>query len=185
MRETTYEYKHTPFKWRCRHFTGMNNTQPLVNHLIPQIHVVPVHSAESCFTSWKHERVTSTSTSRASVDCHLWTAFILIHTPILFVWTNYTQVSILPGPSPDLNLCDIFLLGLFKRQSIQQYQPHPPQNIRREIANISVEALQRVNQNLLHQREECLHVDRHHFLHLIWSANCNYFKLNVIGQYTH
>jgi hypothetical protein len=41
------------------------------------------------------------------------------------------------------------------------------ENIRREIANIPAKQLQRVNQNLLCQCEECLRADRQHFQHLL------------------
>jgi hypothetical protein len=37
------------------------------------------------------------------------------------------------------------------------------ENICREIANIPAEQLQRVNQNLFQQYEECLHVEGQHF----------------------
>jgi hypothetical protein len=41
------------------------------------------------------------------------------------------------------------------------------ENIRWEIANIPAERLQRVNQNLFCQCEECVHVDGQHFQHLL------------------
>jgi hypothetical protein len=41
------------------------------------------------------------------------------------------------------------------------------ENIPREIANIPVEQLQRVNQNLFHRCKECLHVEGQHFQHLL------------------
>jgi hypothetical protein len=56
------------------------------------------------------------------------------------------------------------------------------ENIRREIANIPAERLQRVNQYVFLRCEECLRVEVQHFLHLLWSVNCNYFIRNVTGQ---
>jgi hypothetical protein len=40
-------------------------------------------------------------------------------------------------------------------------------NIRREISNIAAENLQKVNQNLFSQCEECLCVEGQHFQHLL------------------
>jgi hypothetical protein len=41
------------------------------------------------------------------------------------------------------------------------------ENIHREIANIPAEQLERVNQNLFCRCEECLHLEGHHFQHLL------------------
>jgi hypothetical protein len=41
------------------------------------------------------------------------------------------------------------------------------ENICRDIANIPAEQLQRVNQNLFCQFEECLHVEGQHFQRLL------------------
>jgi hypothetical protein len=41
------------------------------------------------------------------------------------------------------------------------------ENICNEIANIPAEQLQRVNQNLSRQCEECLRVEGQHFQHLL------------------
>jgi hypothetical protein len=43
----------------------------------------------------------------------------------------------------------------------------PKENIHREIAIISTEQLQRVNQNLFCQCEECLYVEGQHFQPLL------------------
>jgi hypothetical protein len=41
------------------------------------------------------------------------------------------------------------------------------EDIRTEIVNISAEQLQRINQNLFFQCEECLHVEGQNFQHLL------------------
>jgi endonuclease III len=41
------------------------------------------------------------------------------------------------------------------------------ENIRREISNTAAENLQKVNQNLFRQYEECLRVEGQHFQHLL------------------
>jgi hypothetical protein len=45
------------------------------------------------------------------------------------------------------------------------------ESIDREIANITAEQLERVNQNLFCQRRECLHVEVQHFQHLLWAVS--------------
>jgi hypothetical protein len=56
------------------------------------------------------------------------------------------------------------------------------ENIQREIANIPAEQFQRVNQNVFHWCEACLHVVGQHFQHHLWSVNCNYFITIATGQ---
>jgi hypothetical protein len=89
-----------------------------------------------------------------------------------------------PARSPDLNHCYSFFRGCFKDRV---YNSNPrteevKENIRREIANIPAEQLQRVNQNTFRLCEEYLRVELQNFEHLLWSVNCNYFIPNVIGQ---
>jgi hypothetical protein len=45
------------------------------------------------------------------------------------------------------------------------------ENIHRETANIPVEQLQRLNQNLFCWYKECLHVEGQHFQNVLWSVN--------------
>jgi hypothetical protein len=59
--------------------------------------------------------------------------------------------------SADLNPCDFFL-ELFEGKILD--------NIRREIANIPAEQLQKVNQNHFHRCDECLRVEGQNFQHL-------------------
>jgi RNA polymerase-binding transcription factor DksA len=53
------------------------------------------------------------------------------------------------------------------------YNSNPPmeeelkENIRREIANIPGEQLQRVNQNTFRRCDKCLHVEGQHIQHLL------------------
>jgi hypothetical protein len=49
-------------------------------------------------------------------------------------------------------------------------------------ANIPIQQLQRVNQNLFRWCEGCLRVEGQLFQHLLWFVNCNYFIPNAIGQ---
>jgi inhibitor of nuclear factor kappa-B kinase subunit alpha len=85
---------------------------------------------------------------------------------------RYRIVSsgIWPACSPDLNPCDFFLWGCFKDKvynSNPRTEEELKENIRREIANIPAEQLQRINQNLFHWCAECLHVEGRHFQHLL------------------
>jgi hypothetical protein len=58
----------------------------------------------------------------------------------------------------------IFLLGLFERQSSQEYKTEQQKdNIPTEIVNISAKHLQGENQNLVCQCKECLHVEGRNF----------------------
>jgi hypothetical protein len=66
-----------------------------------------------------------------------------------------------PARSPDLNLCDLFFWGCLKDKvysSNPQIEEELKENIHREISNIPRQHLQKVNQNLIRQCEECLHV---------------------------
>jgi hypothetical protein len=96
-----------------------------------------------------------------------------------------SSTSIWPARSSDLNPCDFFFWGCLKDKiynSNLQTEEELKENIQREIENIPAEQLQRVNQNLFRQCEECLHVDGHHFQHALQSVNCNYLIPNVIGH---
>jgi hypothetical protein len=78
--------------------------------------------------------------------------------------------GIWPAHSPDFNRCDFFFWSCLKDKI---YPSNPgteeelKENIRREIANIPSEQLQRVNQNLFCQCEKCLYVEGQHFCHLL------------------
>jgi hypothetical protein len=77
--------------------------------------------------------------------------------------------GIWPARSPDLNPCDLFFLGCLKDKD---YNSNPrteelKENIHREFESILAEQLQRANQNLFRQCEECLRIDREHFQHLL------------------
>jgi hypothetical protein len=78
-----------------------------------------------------------------------------------------------PMHSPDLNPCEFFFWGCLedKVYNSNPWMEEPKENIHWEIANIPTEQLQRVNQNLFCQCEECLHVEGQHFQHLLWSVN--------------
>jgi hypothetical protein len=76
--------------------------------------------------------------------------------------------GIWPARSPSLNPGDFFFWGCLKDKvynSNPRMEQELKENIRWEIANIPAEQLQRVNQNLFHQCEECLHVDGQPFQH--------------------
>jgi hypothetical protein len=77
--------------------------------------------------------------------------------------------GIWPACSPDLNPYDFFFWGCLKDRvyNINPRVEELKENIHREIANISAEQLQRVNQNLFCRCEECLHVEGQHFHHLL------------------
>jgi hypothetical protein len=77
--------------------------------------------------------------------------------------------GIWPARSPDLNPCDIFFWGCLKHKvcNSNPRAEEPKENNRREIANISAEQLQRVNQNLFCLCEECLRVEGQHFQRLL------------------
>jgi hypothetical protein len=70
--------------------------------------------------------------------------------------------GIWPARSSDLNTCDFFFWDSLKDNV---YNSNPPmeeelkENIRRKIANIPAEQLQRVNQNLFRRCVECPHVE--------------------------
>jgi hypothetical protein len=70
--------------------------------------------------------------------------------------------------SPDFNPCDFFFRGCLKDKVYKSNHrtEELKDNIGREIVNIPAGQLQRVNQNLLCQCEECLHVEGEHFQHL-------------------
>jgi hypothetical protein len=66
-------------------------------------------------------------------------------------------------------LCDFFVLACLKDKV---YSSNPrteelKENVRREIANIPAEQLQRINQNLFRRGEECVHVEGQHFQHIL------------------
>jgi hypothetical protein len=68
--------------------------------------------------------------------------------------------GIWPARSPDLIPSDFFFWGCLKDKV---YNSNPrteelKENIHREIANIPAEQFPKVNQNLFHRCEECLHV---------------------------
>jgi hypothetical protein len=76
--------------------------------------------------------------------------------------------GIWPAHLPDVNPCDFFFWSYLKDRV---YSSNPrmeelKENIRKEIANIVAEQLQRINQNIFHRCEECLHVEGQHFQHL-------------------
>jgi hypothetical protein len=78
--------------------------------------------------------------------------------------------GIWPARSPDLTPCDFFLWGCLKDKvykSNLRTEEQLKENIRREIANIPSEQLQRVNQNLFRRCEECVRVEGQHFQHLL------------------
>jgi hypothetical protein len=67
---------------------------------------------------------------------------------------------------PDLSPCYSFLWSCLKEEvynSNPRREEEPKENIRREIANILAEQLQRANEILLRQCGECLHVEGQHF----------------------
>jgi hypothetical protein len=69
--------------------------------------------------------------------------------------------GIWPARSPDLNTCDFFFWGCLKDKvynSNRRTEEEPKENIRRKMANIPAEQLQRADQNL-RRCEECLHVE--------------------------
>jgi hypothetical protein len=82
--------------------------------------------------------------------------------------------GIWPACSPDLKHCDCFFWGCLK-DKIYNSNPGTEEelkaNIRKEIANIPVERLQKVNQKIFRRCEECLRVDGQHFQHLLGSVN--------------
>jgi hypothetical protein len=49
--------------------------------------------------------------------------------------------------------------------SSPQMEEELKENIHRKIANIPAEQIQRINQNLFHRCEKCLHVEGKHFQH--------------------
>jgi hypothetical protein len=74
--------------------------------------------------------------------------------------------GIWPARSPDFYPCDFFFWGCLKDKvynSNPRKEKKLKENIRREIANIPAEQLQRVNQNLFRRCEECLRADDQHF----------------------
>jgi hypothetical protein len=69
--------------------------------------------------------------------------------------------GICPASSPDLNHCDFFFWGCLKDR-VYNSNPRPEEleeNIRREIANIPAEQLQRANQSLFPHCKECLRIE--------------------------
>jgi hypothetical protein len=71
---------------------------------------------------------------------------------------------------PILHLVIFLLWGCLKDKvykSNPQTEEQLKENIRREIANIPAERLQRVNQNLFRRCEECVRVEVGHFQHLL------------------
>jgi hypothetical protein len=69
--------------------------------------------------------------------------------------------GIWPERSPDLNSCDFFFWGCLKDNvynSILWTEEELKENIPKEIANISAEQLQRINQNFFCRCEECVRV---------------------------
>ena len=76
-----------------------------------------------------------------------------------------------PARSPDLTACDLFLWGYLKSKVFA----NKPRNIqelktaiREEIANITVEMLQRVMRNFKEQLQECMHVGGGHLKDVIF-----------------
>jgi hypothetical protein len=88
-----------------------------------------------------------------------------------------------PARSPYFNPSD-FIWSILKNKVYKSNHrtEELKENIRREFVNILAEHLQRVNYNLFHRCEECLHTDGEDFRHLLWSVNCNYVIPNVIGK---
>jgi hypothetical protein len=89
--------------------------------------------------------------------------------------------------SADLNPCDFLFWGCLKDKvynSNPRKEEELEENVRKRIANIPAEQLQRVNQNLFHRFEGCLlvRVQRQHFRRHLWSVNCRYFIPIVIGH---
>jgi hypothetical protein len=71
----------------------------------------------------------------------------------------------LAAHSPDINPCDFFFRNYLK-DKVHKGNPRMEElkeNIRKEIANIPVEQLERVNQNLFCLYKECLYVEGQHF----------------------
>jgi hypothetical protein len=82
-------------------------------------------------------------------------------------WDRIISSDIWLANSPDINPCDLFLLGFFEGQNLNSNPRTEEQkeNIRWKIGNIPAEQLQRVNQNLFRRCEECLHVEEQHLQH--------------------
>jgi hypothetical protein len=86
------------------------------------------------------------------------------------VLENRTIISsIWPASSSGLNPCDFLFWGCLKDKV---YNSNPrtkelKENIRREIANIPVEQLQRINQNLFRRCEEYSRIEGQHFQHFL------------------
>jgi hypothetical protein len=77
--------------------------------------------------------------------------------------------DIWPACSPDPNP-NVFLFWHCLKDKVYSSNPQTEElkeNIRREIANIPAEQLQKVNQNLFHLCDECLRVEGQHFQHLL------------------
>jgi hypothetical protein len=77
--------------------------------------------------------------------------------------------GIWPACSPDINPCDFFFWGCLKDKV---YNSNPQreklkENNHKEIANIPAEQLQRINHNVFHWCEECLHVEGQRIQHLV------------------
>jgi hypothetical protein len=71
--------------------------------------------------------------------------------------------------SPDTHPCGFYFWGCLKNKV---YSSNPrteelKENIRKEIANIPAEQLQRVNQNPFRRCEQCLRVEGQYFQHLV------------------
>lgn len=72
----------------------------------------------------------------------------------------------MPPRSPDILVCDFFLWGYLKSKVYAQ----KPRNIdelknkiKEEIANIPLEVIHRVVENIRYRLKECLKRDGHHF----------------------
>jgi hypothetical protein len=93
--------------------------------------------------------------------------------------------GIWPARLPDLNPCDFFFFWGCLEDKVDNSNLRTEElkeNIRREIANIHAEQIQRVNQNPFRRCGECIRVEGVHFQHRLWCVNCNYFIPNVIDQ---
>jgi hypothetical protein len=102
----------------------------------------------------------------------------------MFSGTEFSAVVFGQHVHHILTLVIFFLWGCLKDKiynSKSRMEAELKENIRREIANILAEYLQRANQNVFRRCEECLRVEGEHFR----SLNCNYFIPNVIGQQTY
>jgi hypothetical protein len=90
-----------------------------------------------------------------------------------------------PGHIPEICPCDFFFFWDCLKDKVYNSYPQTEglkEIFRKDIANISAEQLERVNQNHFRRCEEFLHVDGQHFQRLLLSVNCNYFIPNIIGQ---